>query len=60
MMKKGLLESCVDSVESALEAAGGGADRLELCAGLVIGGITPTPAVYEEIRKHLFYQDSWG
>lgn len=52
MMKKGLLESCVDSVESALEAAGGGADRLELCAGLVIGGITPTPAVYEEIRKY--------
>lgn len=51
-MRRGLLESCVDSVESALEAAEGGADRLELCAGLVIGGITPTPAVYEEIKKY--------
>lgn len=51
-MKKGLLECCVDSVESALCAAKGGADRLELCAGLVIGGITPTAAMYKEIRKY--------
>lgn len=51
-MKKGLLECCVDSVESAVCAAKGGADRLELCAGLVIGGITPTAAMYKEIRKY--------
>ena len=51
-MKKGLLECCVDSVESAVYAANGGADRLELCAGLVIGGITPTGALYKEIRKY--------
>ena len=51
-MKKGLLECCVDSVESAVHAANGGADRLELCAGLVIGGITPTGALYKEIRKY--------
>lgn len=52
MKNKFLLECCVDSVESALNAASGGADRLELCSNLVIGGTTPTMALYKEIRKH--------
>lgn len=51
MKKKYTLECCVDSVESAICAKEGGADRLELCANLVIGGTTPTLALYEEIRK---------
>lgn len=51
-MNKFLLEACVDSVPSALAAVRGGADRLELCGNLVIGGTTPDIALYKEIRKH--------
>lgn len=51
MKKKYILECCVDSVESAVCAKEGGADRLELCANLVIGGTTPTLALFEEIRR---------
>lgn len=48
-MKK-VLEICVDSLESAREAALGGGDRLELCANLVIGGTTPSPALVRLVK----------
>lgn len=51
-MKNYTLEVCVDSVESALAAIEGGADRLELCANLLIGGTTPSQWLYQEIRKY--------
>lgn len=47
-----ILEACVDSVESALAAANGGATRLELCSGLIIGGVTADPSLFQEIRKN--------
>ncbi|CUX48517.1 copper homeostasis protein CutC [Clostridium sp. C105KSO13] len=51
-MGKFTLEACVDSVESAIAAAKGGADRLELCQNLLIGGTTPVPWLFQEIRQH--------
>ena len=45
------LEVCVDSVESAVTAQESGADRLEVCANLVVGGTTPGVSQFKQIRR---------
>lgn len=45
-----LIEAAVETPDDAAAAAAGGADRLELCSALDLGGLTPSAATFLEVR----------
>ena len=45
-------ELCVDSIESVINTGKGSGKRLELCSNLVIGGTTPTEALFNEVKRN--------
>src|SRR3954469_15944922 len=51
--KKITLELCVYSIESALEAEAGGADRIELCDNPPQGGTTPSYGMIVSTKRKL-------
>lgn len=48
-----LLEICCNGLDSALAAQKAGADRIELCVDLNIGGITPSRGLIESVRREV-------
>ncbi|XP_054721462.1 copper homeostasis protein cutC homolog [Uloborus diversus] len=45
------LEICVDNIVSAKNAALAGANRLELCSELSVGGLTPSVGLFKTVQK---------
>ena len=52
-MKNILLEICCGSIDDAIQAEKGGADRVELCSALFLGGLTPSIGTIQEAKRRL-------
>ena len=50
MRRRPLIEICVDSLESAKAAIHAGADRLEVCSALSLGGLTPDLSLIASLK----------
>jgi copper homeostasis protein len=48
-----LVEVCANSLESARNAERAGADRIELCSELGVGGITPSAGLIQLVKREL-------
>ena len=48
-----IVEVCANSYQSAVNAEEAGADRIELCAELAVGGITPSFGLIKKVSEKL-------
>tara|TARA_R110002074_G_scaffold122612_6_gene257350 strand:- start:38379 stop:39101 length:723 start_codon:yes stop_codon:yes gene_type:complete len=48
-----LVEVCANSLESALVAERAGADRIELCSELAVGGLTPSYGMLKAVKEQV-------
>ncbi len=48
-----IIEICANSYQSAMNAQNSGADRIELCSELAVGGITPSYGLIKKIKLDL-------
>ena len=47
----------MDSIESGIQAAVGGADRIELCAALSEGGLTPNIGTFVQLKRKVRFSN---
>jgi len=50
---RAIVEIAANSLDSALAAEQGGADRIELCAALELGGLTPSAGLIAQVRERV-------
>ena len=48
-----IVEICIQSLEGALLAQEYGADRIELCGALEVGGLTPSMGLFAEVKRQI-------
>lgn len=48
-----IIEVCANSLQSALNAQSAGADRIELCSELGVGGITPSYGLLKKVKESI-------
>ena len=48
-----MLEVCVDTIQAAMLAEHSGADRIELCSALDLGGVTPSGPLISAVRRSI-------
>ena len=46
------IEVCIDNIESLFTAQNAGADRIELCNSLALGGLSPSSGLIKQVLKH--------